>query len=601
MPNVATLGRICDLLVREGLLHEGQKRDVMVRYSVQEKRILFRKRPQMRKAMGHKRVPYDVGEIEIITAFRFVIPGTDDDLLTEERITRVVADELEVPFVLPDPLNLDYKLVTETFQGPFAERHLVIPLKKDEGTLTIAVANPFDNDLIDSLERFTGLHINVQVAPKSLLLKIVIEYHGFKKSVDSAAEQFRGELVDLGNLEQFTQAKKSDEIDATDKPVVQAVWYLFHYAFDQRASDIHIEPKREHSAIRLRIDGVLHRIHVLPKKIHPPVISRVKMLARMDIAEKRRPQDGRIKTTYNDVEVELRVSTVPTAFGEKVVIRIFDPTVLMQDISSLGFYPREQRVYEDFISHASGLILVTGPTGSGKTTTMYSSLQYLNSPHVNICSIEDPIEMVHEDFNQMAVQPKIDFGFANALRHVLRQDPDIIMVGEIRDKETAEYAVQAAMTGHLVLSTMHTNDTATAMTRLLDLQVLPFLISSVTVGVIAQRLVRTICPECGIDTVLTAEETQALNIPGSDGRKLHVRYGAGCPLCRGTGYRGRTGIFEVMPINQRIRDLVEEQASAVEIKREATAEGMLTLWEYAIKKLAQGVTTYEEIMRVTQE
>ena len=582
-------------------MHEGQKRDVMVRYSVQEKRILFRKRPQLRKALGHKRVPYDVGEIEIITAFRFVIPGTDDELLSEERVTRIVADELKLPFVLPDPLSLDYKLVTETFQGPFAERHLVIPLKKDEGTLTIAVANPYDNDLIDSLERFTGLHIDVQVAPKSLLLKIVIEYHGFKKSVDSAAEQFRGELVDLGNLEQFTQAKRSDEIDATDKPVVQAVWYLFHYAFDQRASDIHIEPKREHSAIRLRIDGVLHRIHVLPKKIHPPVISRVKMLARMDIAEKRRPQDGRIKTTYNDTEVELRVSTVPTAFGEKVVIRIFDPTVLMQDIGALGFYPREQRIYEDFISHSSGLILVTGPTGSGKTTTMYSSLQYLNSPHVNICSIEDPIEMVHEDFNQMAVQPKIDFGFANALRHVLRQDPDIIMVGEIRDQETAEYAVQAAMTGHLVLSTMHTNDTATAMTRLLDLKVLPFLISSVTVGVIAQRLVRTICPECGIDTVLTNEETQALNIPGSDGRKLQVRYGAGCPLCRGTGYRGRTGIFEVMTINQRIRDLVEEQASAVAIKREATSEGMLTLWEYAIKKLAQGVTTYEEIMRVTQE
>ncbi len=598
MASVATLGRICDLLVRAGLLHEGQKRDVMVRHAVQEKRILFQKRPELRKAIGHRRVPYEVGEIEIITAFRFVIPGTGDEILTEERITRAVAEDLGLPFVLPDPLTLDYKLVTETFHGAFAERHLVIPVDRDESSLTVAVANPYDRDLIDGLERFTGKHIIVQLAPKSLLHKVIIEYHGFKKSVDSAARLFPGELVDLGNLEQLTRAKRAEDIDATDKPVVQAVWYLFQYAFDQRASDIHIEPKREHSLIRLRIDGVLHRIHMLPKKIHAPVISRVKMLARMDIAEKRRPQDGRIKTTYQDTEVELRVSTVPTAFGEKAVIRIFDPNVLQQDISALGMYPNEQRLYEDFITHPSGLILVTGPTGSGKTTTMYSSLQYLNSPHVNICSIEDPIEMVVEDFNQMAIQPKIGFTFATALRQVLRQDPDIIMVGEIRDKETAEYAVQAALTGHLVLSTMHTNDTATAITRLLDLEVLPFLISSVTVGVVAQRLVRTICPECGMDTVLTSEEAESLSIPGLEGRRLKVRYGAGCALCRGTGYRGRTGLFEVMPVNQRIRELIEARSSSVEIKREALAEGMLTLQEYAIKKMAEGVTTYEEVVRV---
>ncbi len=601
MASVATLGRICDLLVQRELMHEGQKRDVMVRYSVQEKRILFRKRPEMRKALGHKRTAYEVGEMEIVAAFRFVIPGTDGEVLTEERITREVASDAGMPYVIPDPLKLDYKLVTETFPGAFAERHLVIPLRRADGVLTVAIANPFDRELLDSLARFTGLTVEPQLATKSQLLKIIIEYHGFKKSVDTAAEMFGGEMVDLGNLEQLTKLKKMEEIDATDKPVVQAVWYLFQYAFDQRASDIHVEPKREMSVIRLRIDGVLHRIHVLPKQVHPAVVSRIKMLARMDIAEKRRPQDGRIKTTYNDVEIELRVSTIPSTFGEKVVIRIFDPTVLLQDIGSLGFFPREQELYEDFISRQAGLILVTGPTGSGKTTTLYSSLQYLNSPHVNIVSIEDPIEMVQEDFNQVAVQPKIEFGFANALRTVLRQDPDIIMLGEIRDRETAEYAVQAALTGHLVLSTLHTNDTATAITRLLDLEVLPFLISSVLVGVVAQRLVRTICRDCGMETHLTQEETDALHIQGAEGRRLRVRTGAGCPRCRGTGYRGRTGIFEVMPINARIRELIEERSSSVEIKREALSEGMMTLWEYAIKKMARGATTFEEVMRVAHE
>ena len=601
MASVATLGRICDLLVREGLMHEGQKRDVLVRYSVQEKRILFQKRPELRKALGHKRIPYEVGEMEIVTAFRFVIPGTDNEVLSEEVITRVVAEDLGYEFVLPDPLTLDYKLVTETFHGAFAERHLVIPLARKGGLLTIAVANPFDNDLVDSLARFTGMQVVVTVAPKSLLLKTIIEYHGFKKSVDSAAEMFKGELIDLGNLEQLTRVKRMEEIDASDQPVVQAVWYLFHYAFDQRASDIHIEPKREYAAIRLRIDGVLHRIHVLPRKVHPAVVSRIKTLARMDIAEKRRPQDGRIKTTFNEAEIELRVSTVPTAFGEKGVTRIFDPTVLLQDVASLGFFPREQRMFEDFISRTNGLILVTGPTGSGKTTTLYSSLQYLNSPHVNISSIEDPIEMVMEDFNQMAVQPKIGFSFANALRTILRQDPDIIMVGEIRDKETAEYAVQAALTGHMVLSTLHTNDAPTSITRMLDLDIEPFLLSSVLVGIVAQRLVRKICPDCAIDTVLTQDEIQSLHIPGVENRRLRARYGAGCPLCRGTGYRGRTGIFEVMPVNQRIRELVETRASSVDIKREALSEGMMTLWEYAIKKMARGATTLEEVMRVAHE
>jgi general secretion pathway protein E len=346
---------------------------------------------------------------------------------------------------------------------------------------------------------------------------------------------------------------------------------------------------------------VLHRIHRLPKTVHAAVVSRVKTLARLDIAERRRPQDGRFKTTYRDTEVEMRVSTVPTAFGEKVVMRVFDPTTLLMDLSSLGFLRREQLNFERFISAKSGMVLVTGPTGSGKTTTLYSALKHISSPRLNICTLEDPIEIVHEEFNQMAVQPKIGFTFGTALRNILRQDPDVIMVGEIRDPETAENAVQAALTGHLVISTLHTNDSASAITRLLDLGLFPFLVSSVLLGIAAQRLVRRICPACAAEEYLTEEQVQMLRIKGARGRRLKVWRGAGCVKCRGTGYKGRVAVFEVMPITPRIARLVNERAPATEIKKEALNDGMLTLRESAIKKLATGITTYEEVVAMTDE
>ena len=601
MFTVANLGRICDMLLEDGLMHEGQVKDVMARYSIQEKRILIKARNELRKVMGRRRVPYSVGEMEIIASFRFPIPGRDDQELTEQLITECVARHCSLPFMLLDPLRLDYKLITNTFQGAFAERNMIIPIRKSKGLLTLAVANPFDTQMLESLRGYTGLEIDTVLSPKSDILRVIMEFHGFKKSVDQAAKQFRSNLKELGNLEAFSRMKSVEDMDGSDQPVVQAVWFLFNYAFDQRASDIHIEPKRETSEVRLRIDGVLHRIHVMPKAVHRAVISRVKTLARMDIAEQRRPQDGRIKTNFKDAEIELRVSTVPTAFGEKVVIRVFDPEVLMQEMGSLGMLPTEQELYEAFVGRTNGLVLVTGPTGSGKTTTLYSTLSYLHSPEVNITTIEDPIEMVREEFNQIAVHPRIGLTFATALRNILRQDPDIIMVGEIRDKETADNAIQAALTGHLVLSTLHTNDTATSVTRLLDLGVLPFLLSSVTVGVVAQRLVRTICGNCRVETLLTRDQVLNLNIAGAEGRNLKVYYGEGCARCRGTGFQGRTGVFEVMPINSKIRQLIVDRASADEIKREALSEGMVTLRDYAIKKMAMGETTYEEVLRVTTE
>ena len=602
MYTVANLGRICDMLVEDGLMHEGQVQDVMVRYSIQEKRVLIEKRNQLRKASGRNRIPYEVGEMELIASFKFPLPGKDGQLLTEYLITECVARHLNLPFYVPDPTKLDYSLITGTFPGQFAERHLLIPVQKSKKAITFALATPFDSHLIENLKRFTGLTVDIVLAPKNELLKTIMEFHGFKKSVDLAAKAFEGELgAELGNLEAFSKMKQLEEIDASDQPVVQAVWFLFNYAFDQRASDIHIEPKRETSEVRLRIDGVLHRIHIMPKAVHRAVVSRVKSLARMDIAETRRPQDGRIKTEFKDQEIELRVSTVPTAFGEKAVVRVFDPEVLMQDLENLGFFPREQELYESFIARTNGLVLVTGPTGSGKTTTLYSTLKFLYSPQVNITTIEDPIEMVREEFNQVAVNPRIGLTFATALRNILRQDPDIIMVGEVRDAETAENAVQSALTGHLVLSTLHTNDTATSLTRMLDLKVLPFLLSSIVVGVVAQRLVRTICEYCKMETLLSRDQVLSLNIIGAEGRELRVFYGAGCPKCRGTGYSGRTGVFEIMPINDHIRHMILDLDSAEAIKREALSEGMITLRDYAIKKMAAGMTTFEEVVRVTTE
>jgi len=378
--------------------------------------------------------------------------------------------------------------------------------------------------------------------------------------------------------------------------VVTAVDFLLQYAFDQNASDIHIEPKREKSLIRFRIDGVMHNIHLIPKPLHAPIVSRIKLLSRMDLAEKRRPQDGRIKTSSNNKDVELRVSTVPVAFGEKVVIRVFDPDILLQDLDSMGFYPRELALYNAFIRRPNGIILVTGPTGSGKTTTLYSSLRSLSSPEVNIITVEDPIEMVMEEFNQIGVQQAIGVGFDSILRNILRQDPDIIMIGEIRDRETAENAVQAALTGHLVLSTLHTNDSASAIIRLLDLGVPPFLISATVIGIVAQRLLRRICPHCKRERELTNDERNYLQL----GNKQDMLWeGSGCLECRSTGYKGRTGIFEVLDMSERVKSLVSGSVELGDLLAAAREDGLASLRQIAIRKMLEGTTTYEEVVAMT--
>jgi general secretion pathway protein E len=374
---------------------------------------------------------------------------------------------------------------------------------------------------------------------------------------------------------------------------------MLQHSYDTRASDIHIEPKRDVGLIRFRIDGVLHDIQTIPKVVHRAVVSRIKTMSRLDIAEKRRPQDGRVKTTRDDIEVELRVSTLPVAFGEKLVMRIFDPEVLMQDLSTLGFYADELDLFNDFITRPHGIILVTGPTGSGKTTTLYSALKTIANRELNVTTIEDPIEMVYEEFNQTAVQNKVGITFAGAMRHILRQDPDVIMVGEIRDTETAQYAIQAALTGHLVFSTLHTNDAASAITRMHDLGIERFLISSTLIGSMAQRLVRKVCPHCATDHLLTEGEIRTLHLSVPQGKRARARIGKGCVECRGTGYLGRSGIFEILSVDDNVKQMIVDDEEARIIAREAVRRGMRTLRQSGLRKLAEGITTFEELVRVT--
>lgn len=587
--------KIYEILTVEGLLTGDQVQMIKSKETSQRAKILKAKGPDIRYKTLHRSF---LSVIDIIESLHIPSPLSGNGILTAETLLKAVAKHLNLPFVKVDPLKLDSDVVTRIISKPYAVRHQLIPIDLSNGLLTVATSNPLDREGIDGIERITGYSVKQVVTTREEIIKIITEFYGFKSSI-AAAHKDLDTRTDLGNLEQYIRLKSVTDLEATDQHIINAVEYLLHYAYSQRASDIHIEPKREYSLIRLRIDGILHDIHRIPKAVHPAITSRIKTLSRLDIAEKRRPQDGRIKTEHDGKEVELRISTLPVAFGEKIVMRIFDPVVLMQDIENMGFFPKEQELFRSFIAHPHGLLLVTGPTGSGKTTTLYSALKILATSDVNISTIEDPIEMVYERFNQTAVHPQIGLTFASTLRTILRQDPDIIMVGEIRDLETAENAIQSALTGHLVLSTLHTNDAPAAITRLLDLGVQPFLINAVLLGVVAQRLMRKVCPHCIEQYVLSMDECEILRVNYEKVKEYMVSIGRGCHQCRGTGYIGRTGIFEVMEMTEKIRETVDAKATPLQIKKLAMANGMTTLREAAIKKLLKGITTFDEVIRVT--
>jgi general secretion pathway protein E len=520
--------------------------------------------------------------------------------VNEVQIAQALAAQAGLPYVKINPLDLDLDVVTKAVAGPFARRHGMVAIGKTQDRITIAVHDPFAPFPFEDVKRVTGLDVDRVVATRSDVETVNKGFYDLKASLKHAEKQLtesRIQTVDLGNQEFLSKA--ATDLDPAAAPVVKALDHILAYAFEQRASDIHFEPKRGLTLVRLRIDGVLHDVHVIPKIVYEAVVSRIKLLSGCNLAEKRRPQDGRIKREQGGKEVELRVSTMPTAFGEKAVLRIFDPDILLKGLDQLGLSPHDAPRFHDFIAHPTGIILVTGPTGSGKTTTLYSVLKHLSRPEVNIVTIEDPIEMVFEDFNQVQVRPLIDITFASSLRTVLRQDPDVIMVGEIRDGETADNAVQAALTGHLVLSTLHTNDAPSSITRLLDLGVPHFLITSTLIGVVAQRLVRENCPHCSEEYAPTEEEAHAMKMPFEKLAPYRFRRGRGCLHCRSTGYMGRTGIYEILPMSEKIRRLVSQQAGSLEVFRASREEGMRTLREAAMEKVFKGVTTTTEMVRVT--
>jgi general secretion pathway protein E len=520
---------------------------------------------------------------------------------SEIQVAQTLAAEAGLPYVKINPLDLDLDVVTKGIAGPFARKHGLVAISKSDDTITVAVHDPFAAFPAEDIKLVTGLkNVARVVATRRDVEAINKGFYDLQSSLKTAEKQLnagRLSAVDLSNQEFLSAETK--ELDPAAAPVVKALDHILSYAFEQRASDIHFEPKRELTLVRLRIDGMLHDVHLIPKIVYQAVLSRIKLLSGLNLAEKRRPQDGRIKREQGGREIELRVSTMPTAFGEKAVLRIFDPDILLKSLDQLGLPARDLPKFYEFISRPNGIILVTGPTGSGKTTTLYSVLKYLSKPDVNIVTIEDPVEMVFEDFNQVSVRPQIEITFASALRTVLRQDPDIIMVGEIRDTETAEHAVQAALTGHLVLSTLHTNDAPSSITRLLDLGIPHFLITSTLIGVLAQRLVREICSHCVEEYVPTADEAALLRMPLDKLQQYRFKRGKGCLHCRTTGYSGRVGVYEVLTMTDRVRALVTSQAGSPDIFKVAREEGLRTLREAAVEKVFRGITTTTEMARVT--
>ncbi len=593
-----TLSFVLEALVAQRVLTADQAQNIATREQAARARVL-----KNQGIVGKDAARYEVSPVEIVAAFQ--VPLADGrGILDEDRISEITARVAGIAYKKVDPLKLDMALATRTVSRPFAQKHVLLPLERaPDGRLLVAVANPFDKELFEGLHVLTGMPIEPVLSSKGDILKAISDIYSFNRTLTRAADEAGvspSTSPQIGNFEQLVSLSGRQELDAADQPVVQAVDYLLRYAFDNRASDIHVEPKRATSLVRLRIDGVLHPVYTLPVGVHAPIISRIKTLSRMDISEKRKPQDGRIKTERDGREVELRVSTLPTAFGEKVVIRVFDPETLVQDIAQLGFDPDEKSSFETWIDQPHGLILVTGPTGSGKTTTLYSALKAVAGPDVNVTTIEDPIEMVWDGFNQVQVQPKIGLDFAGALRHILRQDPDVIMVGEIRDPETAENAIQAALTGHLVLSTLHTNDSIGAVSRLKDLGVPPFLLAQSLIGIMAQRLLRRVCPHCAQPTTLTPDELNMLGapiplLPGG----VRIVKGAGCVRCRGTGFWGRTGAFEIVNMGNELREHISRGSSHEVMVDAARRGGTRTLREAAVRKLALGLTSFEEVVRMT--
>jgi len=568
-----------DDLVRDGLLQRRQAEDILIA-------------PRgKREANQH---PF-----EIVAARDLDDPRQPGRKLDLESLTLWLADRSRQPYLRIDPLRINVNAVTEVMSYAFAQRHGILAMEVGVDEVVIASAQPFMFQWEGMLNQtLRGRRIRRVVANPADISRYTLEFYTMSRAV-SKAQDAGLEVSSIGNFEQLLELGQLKSPDANDAHIVNIVDWLLQYAFDQRASDIHIEPRRDKGYVRFRIDGVLHHVYELPAAVNTAVTSRLKVLGRMDVAEKRRPQDGRLKTKSPEGdEVELRLSTLPTAFGEKLVARIFDPDVLLKSFGELGLVGRDYERWQQMVRAPNGIVLVTGPTGSGKTTTLYSTLKQLATSEVNVCTIEDPIEMVEPAFNQLQVQHNIDMSFAAGVRALLRQDPDIIMIGEIRDLETAEMAIQAALTGHLVISTLHTNDAPTAITRLLDLGMPSYMIRATVLGVMAQRLVRTLCPHCKAEESVDPDAWQLLTAPYRVKAPERVFGPRGCLECRDTGFYGRIGIYELLPMSDPVRALITQTTDLAEVRKEGIREGMRTLRIAGAQKVAAGLTTIGEVLRV---
>ncbi|MGB4061275.1 MAG: ATPase, T2SS/T4P/T4SS family [Burkholderiaceae bacterium] len=525
--------------------------------------------------------------------------ASDGAVLTLDLLTEWLAGHLGLPFQRIDPLKVDVGRVAEAMSAPYAERHKVLPVQVTPTEVVVATSEPGLTDWVPEVERQTRRTVRLVVANPVDIKRYTGEFYALARSVKaatkagSATQASFEQLVELG--------RSSRQLDANDQGVVQVVDWLWQYAFDQRASDIHLEPRREQGVIRFRIDGVLHPVYQLPVSVLAAMTSRIKLLGRMDVVEKRRPQDGRIKTKNpRGDEVEMRLSTLPTAFGEKMVMRIFDPDTTVKNLDALGFSAHDARRWEALVKRPHGIILVTGPTGSGKTTTLYSTLKRLATEEVNVNTIEDPIEMIEPAFNQTQVQTHLDFDFAQGLRALMRQDPDILMVGEIRDLPTADMAVQAALTGHLVFSTLHTNDAPSAVMRLMELGVAPYLINATVLGVLGQRLVRTLCPQCKApDTEASRADLDEVIKPWQASGNYNPYKAVGCVDCRMTGFKGRMGLYELMATTETFKEKVNRDPSMDALRRQAVADGMRPLRVAGALRVAEGLTTLDEVLACT--
>ncbi|MDZ4187270.1 MAG: ATPase, T2SS/T4P/T4SS family [Hydrogenophaga sp.] len=535
--------------------------------------------------------------------------AVDGHVLDAELLTEWLAQRCGLTYLRIDPLKVDVGKVGDVMSAAYAERHKVLPVQVSTAEVVVATAEPFIRDWVPEVERQTRKTVRLVLSSPQAIARYTAEFFALAKSV-RAANKSTGS-GGFGSFEQLVELGKANkQLDANDQGVVQVVDWLWQYAFDQRASDIHLEPRREQGVIRFRIDGVLHPVYQMPMGVMNAMIARIKLLGRMDVVEKRRPQDGRIKTLRPGVgaargdEVEMRLSTLPTAFGEKLVMRIFDPEATAKDLSALGFAPHDAQRWEALTHRPHGIVLVTGPTGSGKTTTLYATLKRLATEEVNVSTVEDPIEMIEPAFNQTQVQPHLDLDFAQGLRALMRQDPDIIMVGEIRDLNTAEMAVQAALTGHLVFTTLHTNDAPSAIMRLMELGIPPYLINATVLGVLAQRLVRTLCPACRTredETTATASRLTLTDLvkPWKVSGSYRPYQPVGCVDCRMTGFRGRMGLYELLVVTEAFKEKVSREPQLESLRKQAITDGMRPLRLAGAVRVAEGMTTLDEVLACT--